>query len=91
MNGDLHHPHLSFTNGSYDGRYVFINDKANTRVARIRIDVMKTDKIIEIPNQSTDSRHARCRSYPKTGYIFSNGENRMPLPNDGKTSTTTKK
>jgi len=88
--GDTHHPRPSYTNGSHDGRYVYINDKSNTRVARIRLDVMKTDKITEVPNAHA-IHGLRLQRYPKTGYVFANGEMRVPVPNDGSVLDDNKK
>ena len=81
-NGDCHHPHLSMTDGKYDGKYLFINDKANSRVARIRLDIMKTDKMVTVPN--VQAIHGlRLQKVPHTKYVFGNAEFIIPHPNDG--------
>ncbi len=52
--GDSHHPGLSETNGEYDGRWLFINDNAQGRIARIDLRDFKTKQIMTIPNISAN-------------------------------------
>jgi nitrous-oxide reductase len=44
--GDVHHPAVSETNGEYDGKYLFVNDKANPRVAVINLEDFVTTQIV---------------------------------------------
>lgn len=77
--GDTHHPVPSETNGVYDGKYLWINDLANGRVARVRLDTFDADKIVKIPN--LQGAHGIAAVSPNTKYIFVNGE--FEQPTDG--------
>ncbi len=80
--GDTHHPRLSQTDGDYDGRFAYVNDKANGRMARIDLKYFETDAIVDIPNQQ--GTHGACAQLPDTELIFGVGEFRVPVPNDGR-------
>ncbi|MFB9147784.1 TAT-dependent nitrous-oxide reductase [Halomonas alkalicola] len=82
LNGDTHHPKVSYTDARYDGRWCFINDKLNTRVARIRLDIMRADKIVTIPN--VQAIHGlTLQRVPSTERVFAAGEMIVPLNNNG--------
>jgi len=56
--GDSHHPALSETAGEYDGRWLYINDRANGRIAMVDLTDFKTKQIIDVPNLGTS--HGMC-------------------------------
>ncbi|HTO91789.1 MAG TPA: Sec-dependent nitrous-oxide reductase [Candidatus Sulfotelmatobacter sp.] len=78
--GDAHHPGLSETDGDYDGRWLFINDMPNARIARIDLKEFKTRQIFgPIPNLS--AAHACPFPTPNTEYVFAASRFSVPVPN----------
>lgn len=65
--GDTHHPALSETAGEYDGRWVYINDRANGRIAMVDLRDFKTKQIYDIPN--LQSSHGGCFVTPNSDYV----------------------
>ena len=87
---DTHHLHGSYKDGNYDGRYAWVNDKINSRIARIRLDYFICDKITELPNVQgfhgifPDKRDPVDPAVNYTTRVFCGAEFAIPLPNDGK-------
>jgi len=77
--GDTHHPVLSETDGMPNGKYLWINDLANGRLARVRLDYFEADRIVKIPN--LQGAHGIAVVSPNTKYIVVNGE--FEQPTDG--------
>lgn len=70
--GDTHHPVLSQTGGRYDGHWLWINDKANGRVAKIDLRTFETVVIKLVPN--IQGAHGLAAYLPTCKYVFVNGE-----------------
>lgn len=77
--GDAHHPSLSETNGDYDGRWLFISDNANNRMARIDLRDFKTKQILgPIPNVSGNHCSSFCTE--NTEMVLAGSRFSVPLP-----------
>lgn len=77
--GDVHHPALSKTAGDYDGRWLFVNDNANNRLARIDLRDFKTKQIFgPIPNSS--GNHGSAFVTANTEYALVASRFSIPVP-----------
>lgn len=74
---DTHHPALSETDGTYDGQYLFINDKANARVAVISLEDFTTKQIVF--SELLRSDHGAAFVTPNTEYVIESGQYPVPL------------
>jgi nitrous-oxide reductase len=73
---DTHHPALSETAGDYDGEWVFINDKANARIAVIDLRDFETKQIVKNPIAIND--HGGTMVTPDTEWIIEGGQYATP-------------
>lgn len=75
---DSHHPELSQTAGSTDGRWCFINGNNTPRVARIDLSTFETAEIIEIPNSG--GNHSSPFTTENTEYVVAGTRFGVPYP-----------
>ena len=76
--GDSHHPDISQTAGSVDGRWVFINENNTPRIARISLETFETEEIIEIPNSA--GNHSSSFVTENTEYVVAGTRFAVPFP-----------
>ncbi len=87
--GDTHHVHGSYADGTYDGKYFWVNDKLNSRIARIRGDYLECDRITEIPNVQgfhgifPDKRDPVDPKVNRTTRVFCGAEFHVPFTTRG--------
>jgi len=74
---DTHHPALSEMNGDYDGKYLFINDKANARMAVINLEDFVTTQIVR--SGLIQSDHGGAFVTPNTEYVIEGSQYAAPL------------
>lgn len=74
---DVHHPNLSETKGDYDGQYLFVNDKANARIAVVDLKDFATKQIV--PNKLVASDHGGAFVTPDTDYVIETSQYPAPL------------
>jgi nitrous-oxide reductase len=76
--GDTHHPAISETGGEYDGRYLYIQDRANGRVGFIDLRDMRTKQIVAVPNIQTS--HGGMFVTPNSEYVHVSSKFPVPWP-----------
>ncbi len=74
---DTHHPALSETGGEYDGQFLFINDKAQARVAVIDLRDFETKQILNNPISTSD--HGGTFVTPDSEWVIEGGQYAAPL------------
>jgi nitrous-oxide reductase len=74
---DVHHPNLSEAKGDYDGKFLFVNDKANARVAVIDLEDFATKQIVANPLVASD--HGGAFVDPETRYVIETSQYPSPL------------
>lgn len=75
--GDSHHPAFTEKNAEYTGDYLFINDKANPRLAVIDLKTFETVQIVS--NPVIKSEHGGAFVTPNSEYVLEASQYAAPL------------